>query len=99
MAEPSAEQEVVMHTRQWHVEVFLSENEGRTNATARLDTGSGATLDAAGTARLNPVDRDVPEIGDELAAARALSALAHRLLDVAAEDIEGITHEPARLDR
>ncbi len=28
------------------------------------------------------------EIGDELAAGRALSDLAHRLLDVAADDIE-----------
>ncbi|QYN20311.1 dsRBD fold-containing protein [Amycolatopsis sp. DSM 110486] len=44
-------------------------------------------------------DRDVPEIGDELAAARALSELAQRLLEVAAGDIEGVTHEPVRLER
>jgi hypothetical protein len=29
----------------------------------------------------------VPEIGDELAAGRALSDLAHHLLDVAADDV------------
>jgi hypothetical protein len=39
----------------------------------------------------------VPEIGDELAAARALSELSHNLLDAAAADIEKITHRPAHL--
>jgi len=39
----------------------------------------------------------VPEIGDELAAARALSDLAHRLLDVTIADIEAITGTPAHL--
>ncbi|MGW1997619.1 dsRBD fold-containing protein [Embleya sp. NPDC001921] len=33
---------------------------------------------------------DVPEIGDELVAARALSDLAHQLLHAAAEDIEAV---------
>lgn len=32
--------------------------------------------------------RDAPEIGDELAVARALSDLGHQLLDAAAGDIE-----------
>jgi hypothetical protein len=32
-----------------------------------------------------------------LAVARALSELAHSLLDVAAADIEQVTHEPAHL--
>ncbi|WIX75615.1 DUF1876 domain-containing protein [Amycolatopsis carbonis] len=88
-----------MHSKQWHVDLFLSEEEGSTHARARLTTGAAKTLDAEGTARLNPSDRDVPEIGDELAAARALSELAHRLLEVAAGDIEGVTHEPVRLER
>ena len=52
---------------------------------------------ASGTARLNPTDADVPEIGDELAVARALSALAHRLVDAAATDIETVTHQRASL--
>jgi hypothetical protein len=46
---------------------------------------------------LNPTDRDIPEIGDELAVARALSDLAHKLLEVTAEDIEQITATPAQL--
>jgi hypothetical protein len=35
----------------------------------------------------------VPEIGDELAAARTLSELSHQQLDTAAEDIEQVTHQ------
>jgi hypothetical protein len=54
-------------------------------------------LVGVGPARLNPVDRDVPDIGDELAVARALSELAHALLEVADGDIEQVTHEPAHL--
>jgi hypothetical protein len=37
------------------------------------------------------------QIGEEIAAARALSDLAHRLLSYAAGQIEDITHERARL--
>ena len=56
-------------------------------------------LVGVGTAILNPHDVNVPEIGDELAAARALSELGHRLLEAAADDIEGATHRPVHLDR
>ncbi|GLY70546.1 dsRBD fold-containing protein [Amycolatopsis taiwanensis] len=54
-------------------------------------------LVGVGDARLNPADRNVPEIGDELAVSRALSDLAHRLLDATAGDIEAITHKNAHL--
>ncbi len=84
-------------TKTWHVDIYLGEHEGQTHAEARLRSGEDVTLTGTGTARLNPSDRDVPEIGDELATARALSDLAHRLLHAAAEDIEDITHEKARL--
>ena len=86
-----------MKAKQWDVEIFLSEDEHETHAEARLHTQDSTHLRGTGSARLNPKDQDVPEIGDELAAARALSDLAHKLLDAAARDIEGITHEPARL--
>ena len=56
-------------------------------------------LTGEGTARRNPTDSDVPEIGDELATARALSDLAHQLLDAAAEDIGAITKEHVHLYR
>jgi hypothetical protein len=72
----------------WTVRIEIDEHEGRTRAVARLGTGGTETLVGTGLARLNPADRDVPEIGDELATARALSDLSHRLLDVAAQEIE-----------
>lgn len=86
-------------TKTWHIEIFIGEREGKTHAEARLRPGDGdeVTLTSTGTARLNPADHDVPEIGDELAVARALSHLADKLLHVAADDIEAITHEKARV--
>lgn len=77
--------------KQWTVTVDIDEHDGRTRATARLHTRDARPLTAVGTARLDPADRDVPEIGDELATARALSHLAHTLLDAAADDIAGLT--------
>ena len=56
-------------------------------------------LIGTGTSRLNPTDSDVPEIGDELAVARALSELAHQLLHAAAEDIAGVPHDRVKLIR
>jgi hypothetical protein len=83
-------------TKTWHVDIYIGEHEGQTHAEARLRPSENVTLTGTGTARLNPADRDVPEIGDELATARALSDLAHRLLHAAAEDIEAVTHERVR---
>ena len=81
--------------KKWNVQVDIDEHEGRTRAVARLRTDGSQSLAGTGLARLNPADRDVPEIGDELAVARALSELSHRLLDVAAKDIERSSGEPA----
>ena len=82
----------------WPVSVDIDEHEGRTRAVARLDTGRAEHLTGVGLARLNPADRDVPAIGDELAVARALADLSHQLFDGAAEEIEASTHGPvARL--
>lgn len=85
-------------TRVWAVEIFLAEHSGRTHAQARLRTGDRTHLMGRGSARLNPADRDVPEIGEELAASRALADLAHQLLDAAAGDLEDVTHERVVLD-
>ncbi len=84
-------------TGTWSVEILLGERDGRTHADARLHTGARTNLVGTGTARLDPHDRDVPEIGAELAASRALADLAHQLLAAAADDIEGVTHERAPL--
>lgn len=86
---------VMDESKRWTVTIDIDEHQGRTRATARLHTRGTDHLTGVGLARLNPEDRDVPEIGDELAAARALSELSHRLLDAAAEDIEQVTHQPA----
>lgn len=87
------QREPVVRKRNWQVQVDLSEVDGRTTAHATL-IGDGVTLQADGGARLNPADVDVPIIGDELAAARALRRLADALLGEAAADIgaaEGTT--------
>lgn len=44
-----------------------------------------------------PKDTDIPEIGDEVAAAWALHALADALLAAASEDIEAVRHELVHL--
>ncbi|WP_432479281.1 DUF1876 domain-containing protein [Nocardioides sp. GXQ0305] len=77
----------------WRVDIFVGEVDGRSTATATLHAHARTDLSAQGTARLSPRDHDVPEIGYELATARALSALAHELLMAAADDISGVTHE------
>ena len=85
--------------KRWNVELFVDEqeDEGFTYAEARLHTKDNTHLTAVGRARLRPTDRDVPEIGAELATARALADLSHQLLQAAVDDIEGVTHEPVTL--
>ncbi|WP_282699717.1 DUF1876 domain-containing protein [Streptomyces sp. CC219B] len=77
------------HTAEWKVRLYLFEEEGTTKARVVLDTGN-ASLTGQGTAHRNPADRDVPEIGDELAAGRALHDLAGQLVEAATQDIEGM---------
>ena len=81
----------------WSVDIYLEEAAGETHAEAQLITHTAEGLRGHGRARCNPADWDVPEIGAELAAARALSDLSQRLLDAAAADIEAVTHERVRL--
>lgn len=83
--------------RRWTVEVFVGEDDGRTYAEAALHDDIGNHVLGTGRARLNPVDPDVPEIGDEIAVARALMDLGHRLLTTAAHDIQEVTHERVKL--
>jgi hypothetical protein len=79
----------------WTVQVDIDEHEDRTRAVARLRMGRDQSLAGTGLARLNPADRNVPQIGDELAVARALSELSHLLLEEAARDIEQTSGVPA----
>ena len=83
-----------MHITTWSVKIYLSEEEDVTRARAVLDTGLVPHLEGEGVARRNPADLPVAEIGDELAAARALRDLANRLHEATAEDISAVTHHP-----
>jgi hypothetical protein len=85
--------------KRWSVEVFIGEDDGRTYAEARLHTELGDRLLGVGRAWLSPADHDVPEIGDEVAVARALSELSRCLLDTAAGDIEAVTQQDVHLTR
>jgi hypothetical protein len=82
----------------WFVDINIGEHDGRTRAVARLHTHDRTALVGTGLARLNPGDHDVPEIGAELAAARALHALADRLLGAVVGDLSDVTHEVVTLD-
>lgn len=88
----------MIQAKRWTIDVYLDERDGHTHAEARLRPGDTVTLTGVGRARLNPRDADVPEIGDELAVARALTDLGHQLLVTSSLDIEAITHETTTLE-
>ncbi|MEG3627890.1 DUF1876 domain-containing protein [Streptomyces poriticola] len=78
------------HTAEWKLRLqFFEDDDGTTRAQVVLDTGDTA-LTGRGTAHCHPADTNVPEIGDELAAGRAMDNLARQLLDAAERDIEGM---------
>ncbi|QHC23005.1 DUF1876 domain-containing protein [Streptomyces sp. GS7] len=76
-------------TVEWKVRLHLFEEGSTTKAHVVLDTGA-TMLTGHGTARCNPQDPNVPEIGDELAASRAMSDLAGQLARTASDDLEGV---------
>lgn len=78
--------------KDWSVGVSVDEHDDHTRATAWM-VGDVRNLTGVGVARRNPSDHDVPEIGDELAVARALADLAAQLLKVTTGDIQAVTHE------
>jgi hypothetical protein len=78
----------------WWVEVFLGETDGVASASARLHAGGRSTLAGRGTASLSEQDQQAPEVGFEIATARALVELGHHLFEAAADDLSGISgHE------
>lgn len=87
-----------MPTKTWTVQLTISEQGDDTHADALLSLDNKMEMRGHGASRRNPADESVPLIGDELAAARALSDMAHQLLAAAASDIESKTHVPATLD-
>jgi hypothetical protein len=87
-----------MEAKTWRISVFVTEDDARTRAEAVLTTTAGTELRSVGMARRNPADRDVPEIGDELAVCRALNGLAHDLLEAAVMDVEQNVGAEASID-
>ncbi|UYQ60353.1 DUF1876 domain-containing protein [Streptomyces peucetius] len=80
-------------TLEWKVGLFLSEEDGTTKARAVLDTGT-TTLTGHGTAHCSPQDVDIPEIGDELAAGRAMHSLARQLMKSADRELDAMGAGP-----
>lgn len=81
-------------TKTWNTEISIVEIDSEVRAEARLRGKDGGQLVGQGTARCNPADENVPDIGDELAVARAMSDLSHQLIQRAAHDIEMHTARP-----
>jgi hypothetical protein len=73
--------------RVWSVEIVLSEDEERTRADAHLHAGS-RDFCGFGRSRRNPIDPDVPIVGEELAVSRALGDLSHQLFEAAFDVVE-----------
>jgi len=82
--------------KEWTVRIEIEETDGQTRAAARVHNRDNE-ISGHGVARRNPRDTEVPEIGDELAVARALSDLAHQLFDATVGDIEALTHRHAQV--
>ena len=78
------------------VDIQVDETDDRTEAKATLRIRDNEFA-GWGRARRNPGDPNVPLVGEELAVARALSELAHRLVDAAAGTIENYEGHPIRL--
>ncbi len=90
-----------MNEKHWSVEITIDEHTSttgnRTRAIARLHSQDDTHFAGAGFARCNPSDRDVPEIGDELAVSRALADLSRQLIEATRADLADLTHEPVHL--
>jgi hypothetical protein len=75
-------------TTRWSVELSFDEDPNHTVALARLEISDGREFTGVGHARRNPSDRPAATIGEVVAASRAMSHLAHELLDFAAGEIQ-----------
>lgn len=80
----------------WQVSVVFTEDGPQTRADAILEL-AGQRYHGWGRAKRAPEDPSVPVIGQDLAAARALSNLSHQLLDAAADRIETAEGKRARV--
>lgn len=84
-------------TRTITLDMQVVEAGAKTTADVGMTTGSGRVLHGHGTARRHPDDPEVPQIGDEIAVARALFEMAHKLLDTAGDEIGELQHRRVHL--
>ncbi len=77
----------------WQVNIAFSEDGDRTRADAVLELAS-ERFHGFGQAKRAPSDPRVPVVGQERAAARALSDLSGHLIHAAAERIETFEPDP-----
>ena len=87
----------VGHVREWNVRVSIFESGDETSANVVLIADSPEPLSARGTAHRSSHDLGVPEIGDEVAVARALRHLADKLMETAETDVSVMTGEEAHI--
>lgn len=81
----------------WRIRIEFDEDDTHTHATATASVRGDRALTGRGDAYRNPKDPNVPVVGEEIAAARALIELTSQLLQAAADQIERVTHKPAHL--
>jgi hypothetical protein len=79
------------------IEMSFEEDSDHTEARASIEL-RGARFTGFGRARRNPTDPNLPMVGEELAAARALSDLSHKLVEAAAEAISEREGRPAHVN-
>ncbi len=78
-------------------DVWFDEDERHTEARVTIHLRD-VELTGFGLANRNPHDPNLPAVGEELAAARALSDLAHQLLDLAGLHIEHHVGRPVHVE-
>ncbi|NGN67979.1 DUF1876 domain-containing protein [Streptomyces sp. A7024] len=81
----------------WHIEMDFLEDDYDTRATALLRLSDGTELTAHGGAKRHPSDPGQRLVGEEIAAARALTELARQLLEKASAEIQRATHQQPTL--
>ena len=98
-ASAGAVEPTLPHVKEWHVRVSIFESGDDTSANVVLLTEAPTHLNAHGQSHRDTGDKSVriPEIGDEVAVARALRHLADQLIETAAKDIEAVTGKEAHL--
>jgi hypothetical protein len=69
-----------LETFRWDVTLEMHEDGDHCEVTAHLDT-KDRSFSGSGRSHRNPHDPEVPQIGEQLATARALQDLAHHLTD------------------